>query len=453
MSSSDTPDLDAKKSDSGSSGATIRPANIKNFVIALIILIIVVIIYFCMSGVNLYLSKLAQANILPTDIHCAPYVSTATASIANVTSNIFGPFSGQPDTGRGNSDTMHIHFTAPADPTHHVLIAPLRKICESQTSHFLAVYFADLLKSMLCFNTGAMNMYYNMLNYIPESMAVAISPAITTIFIILLMIVNMPYFVYTWFKSMSAFFRSSNGNTASAADFKETIDLISAPVDALIAWGFVILFIFILFLVIAVAPLFNFGVIVATWMAALGGYDATYIDRGGHTTIAATVWQVVTDTFKYHKTLISWIFTLLYTLVTFTNLGTVAAIITIVLVIILWVSRAMDFYNTTAPNDIYLGPAIRGVKQAEKTCTGRGETHKAAKGWVGAFIDLFKTPATVPAAQAANPRGGGTTSPISPDSHPIPVLDKRFLKALRGGMRGGGTTTIASAACATATAQ
>jgi hypothetical protein len=425
MSSSDTPDLDAKKS-GNSTGAAITLTDIKNFVIALIILIVVFVAYFCMSGVNLYLSKLAQSNILPTDIHCAPYVSAAVASIAPVISNIFGPF----DAG----DTMHIHFTAPEYPTHHVLISPLRKVCESPTTHFLAVYFAEILKSMLCFNTGALNMYYNALNDIPESMAVAISPAITTVFIILLMMVNMPYFVYTWFKSMSAFFRSGAGEgDGNAAEFKQTIDLISSPVDALIAWGFVILFIFILFLVIAVAPLLNFGVVAATWMAALGGYDATYIDRGGQTTIAATVWQVVTDTFKYHKTLIAWLFTLLYTLVTFTNLGTVAAIITIVLIIILWASRAMEFYITTAPNEIYLGPAIRGVKQAEKTCTGRGEAHKAAKGWMGAFIDLFKTPA----AQAANPRGGGGAS--APTA-PIPVLDKKFLKELRGGMRSATTT-------------
>lgn len=434
MSSSDTPDLDAKKSDTGASGA-IRPADIKNFAISLAILIVAVVAYFCMSGVNLYMSKLAQANLLPTDIHCEPYASAATADIATVISNIFGPFNTR-DVPGATPQTMHMRFdTQATNPAEHVLIAPLRRLSESPTSHFLAVYFADILKSMLCFNNGALNMYYNMLNYIPESMGVAISPVTTGVFFALLMMANLIYFVYTWFKSMGAFFQAASEDNGT----RETIDLISSPLNTLIAWGFVVLFIFILFLVIAVVPLFNVGIVGACFATALGGYKAAYVDAHGNTNKEATVWQVVSDTFKYHKTLIAWIFALLYTLVTFTNLGTVAAIVTVVLIIILFVTRAMDFFVTTAPDGQYLGPVIANVKQATRTCNPKeGRVMRAARGWLGAFIDLFKTPAAVApvAQQAANPRGGGTTGitgaiPLAPE----PVLDKRFLKALRGGMR------------------
>jgi len=413
--SSDTPELDAKK-DGGSQGKI----NIMSFVFALLILIIVLIAYFCMSGFNLYMSKLAQANILPTNIGCAPYVSTSMASIAPIISNIFGPFNNVTGAPGAPATTMHIKFSPLDAPMHHVLIEPLRKLSEAPGTHFLGVYFADILKQLMCFNYGAINMYYNALNYIPESAQIAISPLLTAAFFAILMIIDLPYFVYVWFKSMSAFFKKSDEN--SPRDFKETISLIESPINTLIAWGFVILFIFILFFVIVAIPIINVGVLSACVLSSVG-YKAAYVDNHQNPNKDATVWQIIKDTMGYHKNIIAWIFAVLYTMITFTNLGTSAAIITIVLIIILAASRTMDFFTNNMPDMQYLAPIIKDVKQAARTCSSSANKNReGGKTWLGEFIDLFKTP---PPSPAVSQSGGGKAA----DDYF--VLNKKFLKSLR----------------------
>lgn len=46
------------------------------------------IIYFSCSGLILYGCKLAQSNILPTNIHCSPYTDTK-PNIQPIETNIF----------------------------------------------------------------------------------------------------------------------------------------------------------------------------------------------------------------------------------------------------------------------------------------------------------------------------------------------------------------------------
>ena len=46
---------------------------IKEYVIAIAYFIVIILVYFSFSGFTLYLCKLAQSNIMPTDINCFPY--------------------------------------------------------------------------------------------------------------------------------------------------------------------------------------------------------------------------------------------------------------------------------------------------------------------------------------------------------------------------------------------
>lgn len=398
----DTPDLDEKKGNSTNK----QPINYKGFITALIGIIIFIIVYFSFSGYNLYVSKLAQANILPTDVNCAPYTN-ATAEVAQIISNIFSGW------GKDNA-TMKIRFDATNSAAHHTLIDPLRRAIGSNT-HFLAKYMVSIVEHLLQFNYSAINMYFNSLNTIPETAQVAISPIISGIFFMMLLFAELFYFVYVWFKSMSVFFKGAD-NTP--------VELFSNPINYGIACGFVVLFMFILFLVIAAVPLLNVGVLVACLLTCVG-YKASYVDGGGAVLMAATMWQVVKDVFKYHKGLIVWFFTLLFIMATFANLGMIAAIITIVLVILMSYGKISgDLFKQETPEHIakMLSAYIPDIKQATKTCvpgSTANTTKNTAFGLLRGFFDLFKTP------PAATQKGGSTTS------HANYKLDREFLMALR----------------------
>ena len=91
MSSTETPDLDKKKEDTTPTTPSSNLKNIGSFLLLSIIYIVVIILYFQCSGLVLYACKLAQSNILPTDIHCFPYTETK-PDIQPIQTNIFTTF-------------------------------------------------------------------------------------------------------------------------------------------------------------------------------------------------------------------------------------------------------------------------------------------------------------------------------------------------------------------------
>ena len=84
--------------------------NIRNFIISVVVLTIFVVIYISIGALVLYASKIAQSNILPTNINCEPYVSIA-PKITAILINIFNATS--PVTN--NEESQKIEF--PYDDT------------------------------------------------------------------------------------------------------------------------------------------------------------------------------------------------------------------------------------------------------------------------------------------------------------------------------------------------
>ena len=69
-----TSTIDEKKNGNTSDSNSLV-SQIKNFIISVVTIIIIIFVYFSSSGLILYLCKLAQSNILPTELNCAPYTN------------------------------------------------------------------------------------------------------------------------------------------------------------------------------------------------------------------------------------------------------------------------------------------------------------------------------------------------------------------------------------------
>jgi hypothetical protein len=412
-----TPELDAKEE--SSKGNATNKMDFKGFIIGIVGLILLIIIYFFLAGFNLYLSKLAQSNILPTDINCQPYTTSA-PQVQQIVSNIFSFTGGEGEMGQpgaasvgGNGGgssgsgggSIKMQFAPP--PAHHILIDPLRK-ANGKGSHFLANYLISIIEHIFQFNYSAINMYYNGLNTIPETAALIISPITTTMYFILMMMVALVYFVYVWFKCMGAFFKTPEG---------EPVELITNPINYMIACGFVILFIIVLFLVIGAVPLLNSGMLLMCLLTTIG-YKAAYLGTQSQSQPQnVTIWKIIGDVFIYHKPTLAWIFSILFVIITFTNLGAIPGIIGILLIgLIKWGKLGVPLFVPESPPLGLVSPFIDNVKQAAKTCM-QPEPTRTHKGVVGQFFDLFKNPQTT--------TGGGTSTPV-----PIPILNKAFLTSM-----------------------
>ena len=66
-------------------------SNITSFAITSIVVFLIIIGYFGISGYILYACKLAQSNILPTDMKCFPYEDIK-PDIEPIETNIFTTF-------------------------------------------------------------------------------------------------------------------------------------------------------------------------------------------------------------------------------------------------------------------------------------------------------------------------------------------------------------------------
>ena len=80
-----------KEENSSSSSSANLTTNILSFIRSLIHLILVVLLYFSGSSLILYMCKLAQSNILPTEQECFPYTDNK-PNITPIKTNIFTTF-------------------------------------------------------------------------------------------------------------------------------------------------------------------------------------------------------------------------------------------------------------------------------------------------------------------------------------------------------------------------
>ena len=90
----DTSAIDEKNESTDSTTSGELPPSIK-FIISIIVIVLGVFIYFLYGGLILFGCKLAQSNILPTEINCYPY-SESKPTIQSIQTNIFTTFSDPP---------------------------------------------------------------------------------------------------------------------------------------------------------------------------------------------------------------------------------------------------------------------------------------------------------------------------------------------------------------------
>ncbi len=350
--SSDTSAIDEKKKEeSNSSDKGDYLKNIGSFMTSVVVMFIAITVYYTGSGLVLYACKLAQSNILPTDIHCSPYTDLK-PDIQPIKTNIF-------TTGGDSPLSMKLSFPYNEYNSKNYIIDMFREYKNDPKSNFLANYFISMIESVIHFNYSIFNKILDMLNGLPEFLLVIFGPAMAAFMTTIIFILDHVYLIYLWFAQMGWFFKTNSNDTGTGNPKWEDVTFVS-PFNYWCAIGLVILF----------AILFFFALPVISILAAFSiswciFSCIMYKAEMGDKIISAL--PIIKDTFKYYKTLIMSILSFFVIVSAFSKLGTLPGIFSILtLALIYFGIISIDLFNPSGKNN--LSPVVSD-NQAKKTCS------------------------------------------------------------------------------------
>ena len=349
--SSDTSAIDEKKNEETSSsinGDYIQ--NIGGFLSSVIVMFIAITIYYTGSGLILYACKLAQSNILPTDIHCSPYTDSK-PNIQPIKTNIFS-------TGGDNPLSMKLSFPYNEYNSKNYIIDMFREYKNEPKSNFLANYLISMIEIVMQFNYSAFNKILDMLNGLPEIILVVFGPIIMAFVSTLIFIADHLYLIYLWFAQMGWFFKTNSNDTETGKPKWEDVSFVS-PFNYWCAVGLVILFAILFFFALPfISILAAFSM---TWCIFS---CITYKAEMGGKIVSAL--PIIKDTFKYYKTLIMSVLSFFVIASAFSKLGTVSGVFSIItLALIYFGIISIDLFNTSSKDNL---SSVVSDNQAKKTC-------------------------------------------------------------------------------------
>ena len=363
---SDTSAIDEKKNTTNSNGDSVTSMVI-NFLKSIIITLIIVICYFSFGGIVLYGCKLAQSNILPTNIEAFPYTNDK-ANIQPVTSNIFTTFTDPPMS-------MKMNFQYDKYNASNTILDLLREYKNEPNSNFMANYFISIFESLISFNYSSLNIILNFLNGAPEPIILLFGPIIISIASVFIFLMNIFYFMYLWFSNFGWLFTENVNEKKTGGPIWQNVTLLE-PINYWISIFLVILF-FILFWVVIIFALPVLPFVTMGWCIFSSlGYS---IKIDGHT---GTILLLIKNLFKHYKISIMSILSFFVILSAFSNLGTIPGVFSIItlLLIIFGVFTIGMFKKVGSEN---LTPVVSN-EQAKKVLNLKDE--KATHGF---FSDLF----------------------------------------------------------------
>jgi len=363
--SSETPELDNKKNNTNTD-ATKKIGNISGFYKAVAWSILIIVVYFTSSGIILYACKLAQSNILPTDINCSPYTEDK-VNITPVTSNIFSSsLFDDPQL------SMKINFPYNDKNKKNIFLDWLRKKKTQPKASYSSLYFISIIEGLIVFFNSSFNTVLGLLNeYIPEVIIVLFGPLLMIPVTNVIFILANVYVVILWITKSSWFFKR-NLNADAGSQPKQLPDWKTITLDdsilsylfsfwlasTVIVIGIIILIIFFPF--ISILPTITF---LLTLFSALS-YNGEITEEDNKKSQVG-VGGIILRLIKYYKVIFMSTISFFITMSAFGKLGTIEGCWSIGIALLIFFGiLTIDVFKSTNQ------PAMSGLvsnEQAMKT--------------------------------------------------------------------------------------
>jgi hypothetical protein len=362
----DTSAIDEKNESTDSTTSGELPPSIK-FIISIIVIVLGLFIYFLYGGLILFGCKLAQSNILPTEINCYPY-SESKPTIQSIQTNIFTTFTDPPMSKK-------MSFPYNEYNSKNKIIDLFRDYKKQYNSNFMPNYLISIIESLFVFNYSAINYISNLLNELPEIILVFFGPIIVSIITTIIFLYDFLYLIYLWFSKMSWFFKKNeNTDVNGKPDWK--YDFMN-PISVFCGVGLVILFTIFFFVGLTLGlgffPLFTMVWCLFTCITYTAEMDGKSVFS----------YDIVAKLFKYYKVSFMTILCFLLIISAFVNLGVGPGIFALITLLLIYLGViSIDVFKAGVEEG--LSP-ITSYKQAKKSCN----SNVTPKSKHGALYDLM----------------------------------------------------------------
>jgi len=334
----------------------------------MIVAILIVFAYFSSSGLILFVCKLAQSNILPTEMDCYPYTNNK-PEINGIKTNIFTTYT-EPELA------MMLEFPYDNYNSSNKILDMFRKYREKSSSHFLANYFLSIIENLLNFNYSSINTVMNGLNNLPEILIVLLGPILITFLFVIMLIVNFIYTIYLWFANMSWFFKTNVNETGEGLPNWEDVTLTS-PISWSLGVGLVILFILVFFIGGGILLSFVPYAVLLICMVTCVSYKAIFNGK------KASSLTIIKEVLKHYKLAIITILSFFIISLAFSRLGLGPGIFSIITVCLIYFGVvSIDIFKPIPETNFV--PAV-SYEQAVKKCVNirtKGPKHGFLYNWL-----------------------------------------------------------------------
>jgi hypothetical protein len=361
---SDTPDIDKKIEENTNTTST--TPNWIGFVTKVTKVCFLILVYIVISVLFLYNCKIAQCNILPTDENCKPYTDNP-IKIEQIFTNIFIQ-----NTNPPQSEKMAFSYE---ENSSNILIDMIRKMKNNPTVSWGIMFLLELFQSFFTLNYSALNLFFHLLNQLPEILILLLGPLLYLFF---LTVCGVNY-IRTFFTSLKWFFKK-NVNTDSSENAKakwEDITMLE-PINYGIAIFLTVIMVVFFIVSLLFIPLFSplqIGILgycffsMATFTNTLNG------QRGDFSTF-------LIHAMKHFKITLSVLFSLVLLSTSFSYLGSLYGIVCIAIIVLIYCNIIpFNLYKTNphTPNITNVLSKLVPSTQAKKTCVSKNIHVK--KGW------------------------------------------------------------------------
>lgn len=326
--------------------------NILNFMKNLVKITFIVLIVIILGSFVVFSCKVAQSNVLPTDINCFPYTS-AIPTVQQISININDHFL------EGQNLSQKIKFPYEQNSSNFIQDF-LRRLRLSPNGFGIENYFVAILDGIFAFNYSAFNTLFDGLNYLPEIIILLIGPIITLIFSSVLSLVDLFYIGYLWFKNFSWFFQENENKSGTGAPSWKPITL-EQPLNYCLS-----IFLMFIFFIIFIIGLFTFLPIVSTGIILI--CLITILSKTGlaSNNDKYTLLSCMKDSLKYNKKGIMIILSISILILSFSYFGALLGGICLVCILLLYFNVIpLSIFTSSIPTDL---SAVVSDKKASKKC-------------------------------------------------------------------------------------
>ena len=351
-----------KEENSSSSSSANLTTNILSFIRSLIHLILVVLLYFSGSSLILYMCKLAQSNILPTEQECFPYTDNK-PNITPIKTNIFTTFT-DPEM------SMKLEFPYDNYNSKNNILDSFREYKNKPSSNFLANYFISIIENLINFNYSSINTIMNTLNGLPEFVIMILGPFIVVFVFLIMSLINIIYVIYLWFANMGWLFKTNTNVSGQGSPNWEDVTLLS-PIDWSLAVGLIILFTILFFVGFGLISFLPAIILFYCFFSCIM-YKSLLNDK------KSSALTIIKEVLKNYKITIVTIISVFLILLAFSNLGTIPGVFSILTVaLIYWGVISINIFKPVSEQHL---TAAVSYDQAKKTCTNKP---KGLNSWFG----------------------------------------------------------------------